>query len=62
MFEITPLIIAITIVLAVIIGGVVGRFFLKSSYKNKKRGKNSEHRFHVDSATGIVSDITSFKY
>jgi len=62
MFEITPLIIAITIVLAVIIGGVVGRFFLKSSYKNKKRGKKAMDRAKVDSATGIVSDITSFKY
>ncbi len=63
MFEITPLIIAVTIILAALIGGIIGRLLSKSAYKDisGEGGENSEHHFHVDRATGIVSDITSFK-
>ncbi len=59
MFEITPLIIGITIILSAIIGGVISRLLFKS---RDDKDENSEHHFHVDSNTGIVSDITSFKY
>jgi len=63
MFEITPLIIVITIILAALVGGIIGRLLLKSAYKDVAGDgdENSKHHFHVDRATGIVSDITSFK-
>ncbi len=59
MFEITPLTITVTVILSAILGGIISRLLFKS--KNDK-DENSEHHFHVDSNTGIVSDITSFKY
>lgn len=59
MFEITPLIISITVILSAIIGGIISRLLFK--YKDSK-SEEDKHHFHVDSNTGIVSDITSFKY
>jgi uncharacterized membrane-anchored protein YhcB (DUF1043 family) len=59
MFETTPLlVIVLTFIVAFMIGVLIGRLIFKSSKDNV----DSEHKFHVDSATGIVSDITSLKY
>jgi ABC-type methionine transport system permease subunit len=54
MLESTSLIIFLTFVIAFIIGIIIGRLLFKSSSENVE----SEHKFHVDSATGIVSDVT----
>jgi len=54
----TPLIIVLTFIVAFIIGILIGKLIFKSSKDNME----SEHKFHVDSATGIVSDISSLKY
>jgi len=63
MFEITPPIIVATIVLAGVVGVIIGRSLSKASYKDRDAGEGeSKHHFHVDRATGIVSDISSFKY
>jgi hypothetical protein len=63
MFEVTPLIISITIILAAVIGGLIGRLLSKSTYEDGSGDskENNEQNFHVDRATGIVSDISSFK-
>jgi len=57
MFEITPVIIGLTIILAAIIGGVVGSLISKAK-SNNIESSSSTHTFHIDSNTGIVSDIT----
>ena len=59
MFEITPLTIIITVILSAVLGGIISRLLFKSK---DSKDENSEHHFHVDSNTGIVSDITSLKY
>ncbi len=59
MFEMTPLVISIIVILSAIAGGVISWLIFKFKYN---RDESSEHHFHVDSNTGIVSDITSFKY
>jgi len=54
MIESTSFIIFSTFVIAFIIGILIGRLLFKSSNNDT----DNEHKFHVDSATGIVSDIT----
>jgi len=54
MVESTSLIIFLTFVTAFIIGILIGRLLFKSSNNDVE----NEHKFHVDSATGIVSDVT----
>jgi uncharacterized membrane-anchored protein YhcB (DUF1043 family) len=62
MLEMTPLVISTTVILSMIVGIVIGRIILKLSHeKRAKDSKEHEHCFHVDRATGIVSDISSFK-
>jgi len=57
MLESTPVIIGLTIILAAIIGGVIGSLLSKSKGDDMENA-NSSHTFHIDSNTGIVSDIT----
>jgi len=57
MLESTPVIIALTIILAAIIGGVIGSILSKSK-DDDIESSSSNHTFHIDSNTGIVSDIT----
>jgi len=57
MLESTPVIIALTIILAAIIGGIIGSILSKSK-SNDTEDSSSNHTFHIDSNTGIVSDIT----
>ena len=57
MLESTPVIIALTIILAAIIGGVIGSILSKSK-DDDIESSSSTHTFHIDSNTGIVSDIT----
>jgi len=57
MLESTPVIIGLTIILAAIIGGVIGSILSKSKSDDIENA-NSTHTFHIDSNTGIVSDIT----
>jgi len=54
----TPIIISIVIILSAFIGGVIGHLLSKSK-SDDLENPNSNHTFHVDSATGIVSDITT---
>jgi len=57
MLESTPIIIGLTIILAAIIGGVIGSLLSKLK-SNNIEDINSNHTFHIDRNTGIVSDIT----
>jgi hypothetical protein len=57
MLESTPIIISLIIVLSAIIGGVIGHLISKAK-SDDLENPDSNHTFHVDSATGIVSDIT----
>jgi len=56
MLESTPVVIALTIILSAIIGGVIGSLLSKKS--SDIDDSSSSHNFHIDSNTGIVSDIT----
>ena len=58
MIKITPLVIGIIVILSAIVGGIISHLIFK--YRENKNSDNNH--FHVDSNTGIVSDITSFKY
>jgi hypothetical protein len=65
MFESTPLIIITVILLSALIGGVIGNILSRVSYQgggDEEIDSESSHNFHVDRATGIVSDATSIKY
>ncbi|SFV66388.1 hypothetical protein MNB_SV-12-1957 [hydrothermal vent metagenome] len=64
MFESTPIIIITVIVLSALIGGIIGNILSRVSYQGSKEDIDSESSktFHVDRATGIVSDATSIKY
>jgi hypothetical protein len=64
MFESTPVIIITVIILSALIGGVIGNILSKVSYQGGDEDIESEssHTFHVDRATGIVSDASSIKY
>ena len=57
MLESTPVIISSIIILSAIIGGVIGHMLSKSK-DDDFEGEESNHTFHIDSSTGIVSDIT----
>jgi len=57
MLESTPVIIGLTIIFSAIIGGVIGSLLSKSKGDDIENA-NSTHTFHIDSNTGIVSDIT----
>jgi len=57
MLESTPVIISLIIILAAIIGGVVGNLLSKAK-SNNIESSSSTHTFHIDRNTGIVSDIT----
>jgi len=57
MLESTPVIISLIIILAAIIGGVIGSLLSKSKGDDME-SSSSTHTFHIDSNTGIVSDIT----
>ena len=57
MLELAPYII-IAIILSAVVGGVIGRLLSKTAY-NEDSGQNdgnTHHTFHVDRATGIVSE------
>jgi hypothetical protein len=60
MFETVPLIIFMVIILAAVIGVVIGHLLSKTSLKGVNGDSNQN--FHIDSATGIVSDASSVKY
>ncbi|NEW61498.1 hypothetical protein GSY74_09410 [Sulfurovum sp. bin170] len=64
MFESTPIIIITVIILSALIGGIIGNILSRVSYQCADDDIDSEttHTFHVDGATGIVSDATSIKY
>jgi hypothetical protein len=64
MFESTPVIIITVIILSALIGGVIGNILSRVSYQDgdEEMDNESSHTFHVDRATGIVSDATSIKY
>jgi hypothetical protein len=57
MLELTPIIISSIIILSAIIGIIIGTLLSKSK-NNNIDGSKSNHTFHIDSATGIVSDVT----
>ncbi|HIO96272.1 MAG TPA: hypothetical protein EYG67_05560 [Campylobacterales bacterium] len=58
MLEIASQII-IFIILATVLGVFIGYFFAKSSKSLKGSSENKKTNLHVDSFTGIVSDISS---
>jgi len=64
MFESTPVIIITVIVLSALIGGIIGNILSRVSYQGGEEESDSESTptFHVDRATGIVSEATSIKY
>jgi hypothetical protein len=63
MFESTPVIILTVIVLSAIIGGIIGNILSKGGVEYEEdKDSESKHTFHVDRATGIVSDSTPLKY
>lgn len=64
MFESTPVIILTVIILSALIGGIIGNILSRVSSESCEEDKESEssHTFHVDRATGIVSDATPLKY
>ena len=64
MFESTPIIIITIIILSALIGGIIGGILSRVSYQGSDEDIDSEPTptFHVDRATGIVSDATSIKY
>jgi uncharacterized protein YpmB len=64
MFESTPIIILTVIILSVLFGGIIGNILSRTSYQEDKEESDNEatHNFHIDVATGIVSDATSVKY
>jgi hypothetical protein len=57
MLESTPIIISSIIILSAIIGIIIGTLLSKSKDNDIDSAK-SNHTFHIDSATGIVSDVT----
>jgi len=57
MLELTPVMIVLIIIFSAIIGGIIGSLLSKSK-NNNMESSNSTHTFHIDSNTGIVSDIT----
>ncbi len=57
MFETTPIVISLIILLSAIVGGLIGHLLSKGKSDDLEE-QESTHTFHVDSATGIVSDIT----
>jgi hypothetical protein len=61
MLESAPYII-IAIIFATLIGGVIGRFLSRVALNGEDKDSESTSHFHVDSATGIVSEATSIKY
>jgi hypothetical protein len=61
MFEITPLIVVIITILTIIAGGFIGHLLAKLTY-SREHTRDKKRYFHVDKATGIVSDITYFRY
>jgi|GEM_PF-2121767 len=64
MFETAPLIIFLVIILAALIGVVIGKLLSSLSYKDKRNSINNDpnEKFHIDKVTGIVSDASSVKY
>jgi hypothetical protein len=62
MFESTPIIIIIVIILSALIGGVIGNILSRVSYQDTEEENEGDSNFHIDRATGIVSDATSIKY
>jgi hypothetical protein len=64
MFESTPIIIITVIILSALIGGIIGNILSRVSYQDNEDEIEGEasHNFHIDGATGIVSDATSIKY
>ncbi len=64
MFESTPVIIITIILLSALIGGIIGNMISRVSYQegDEEIDSESSHAFHVDRATGIVSDVSSIKY
>ena len=64
MFESTPVIILTVVILSALIGGIIGNILSRGSYEGGEGDKDSDntHTFHVDRATGIVSDSTPLKY
>ncbi|NOZ90366.1 MAG: hypothetical protein GXO60_03665 [Epsilonproteobacteria bacterium] len=57
MLHSTPIIISLIIILSAIIGGVIGHLVSRSK-SDDIENPDSNHTFHVDSSTGIVSDVT----
>jgi len=54
----SPIIISIVIIISAFVGGLIGHL-LSRSKRDDIENPNSNHTFHVDSSTGIVSDITT---
>jgi len=61
MLESAPYII-IAIIFATFVGGIIGRFLSKIALNGEDKDGESTSHFHVDRATGIVSEATSIKY